>query len=155
VDWLLNTWVKAPYLKNTNIVVASACLTKVNPGILEEFSKNKVVLLACPEQEGFAHCSKIAAIIRCSCPRSITVVTMEGSPHCYTLHAIVSEAVFLTGSNIKRKHFVVVNGLTLKEISVEAVRLARYLHLVDELLKTHPEVLKELKKLSLEQKLSK
>jgi len=154
IQWLLSVWVKAPYLKNADILIASACLPQVNSALFKKISENKIVLLACPEKEGAVHHGKIAAIIKCSKPKSITVVTTEGSPHCFTLHASVNEAVFLVGNSLPRKHYVVINGEQLYEIKPETVRIARYLHLVDELLRKYPKVLEELSKHSLEHKSS-
>ncbi len=137
-------------LKGADILIASACLPYVSPKLFEELSKDKVVLLACPERENPTHYGKIASIIRSSKPRRITVVTVDGSPHCFTLHASVNEAEYILGEKVEKKHYVVVNAKELKEISPDAVRVARYLHLVDELLKEKPEVLEKLRKLSLE-----
>jgi len=151
-QWLLSVWVKAPYLRNADILITSACLPQVNPSLFKKFSKNKVVLLACPEKEGAVHHGKIATIIKCSKLKSITVITVEGSPHCFTLHACVNEALFLVGREIPRKHYTVVNGEQVHEIKPEAIRVARYLHLVDKLVEKYPEILKELNKYSLEYK---
>ena len=148
--WVWSIWVKTPMLKGADILIASACLPYVNPKLFEELSKDKVVLLACPERENPTHYGKIASIIRSSKPRRITVVTVDGSPHCFTLHASVNEAEYILGEKVEKKHYVVVNAKELKEISPDAVRVARYLHLVDELLKEKPEVLEKLRKLSLE-----
>jgi len=148
--WVWSIWVKTPILKGSDILIVSACLPYVNPKLFEELSKDKVVLFACPERENPTHYGKIASIIRSSKPRSITVVTVDGSPHCFTLHASVNEAEYILGEKVEKKHYVVVNAKELKEISPNAVRVARYLHLVDELLREKPEVLEKLRKLSLE-----
>ncbi|WP_232216716.1 hypothetical protein [Desulfurococcus amylolyticus] len=77
---LWSIWVKTPMLKDSDILVASACLPLVNPGLFKELSRNRIVLLACPEGEPPAIYGKLASIIRSSRPRSITVVTIDGSP---------------------------------------------------------------------------
>lgn len=148
--WVWSIWVKTPILKGADILIASACLPYVSHELFEKLSKDKVVLLACPERENPTYYGKIASIIRSSKPRSITVVTVDGSPHCFTLHASANEAEYILGEKVEKKHYVVVNGRELKEISPNAVRVARYLHLVDELLREKPEVLEKLRKLSLE-----
>lgn len=148
--WIWNIWVKTPILKGTDLLLSSACLPHVNPELFDKISKDKVVLLACPERENPALYGKIASIIRSSKPRSITVVTIDGSPHCLMLHASVNEAEYVLGERINKRHFVVINAKELREISPNAIRVARYLHLVDELLKERPEVLERLRKLSLE-----
>ncbi len=153
--WVWSTWVKAPPLKGADLLIASACLPIVNPEIFEKLAKNKTVLLACPEREPPTHYGKIASIIRSSEPRSITVVTIDGSPHCFTLQASVNEAEYILGRKLNKKHYVVVDSSELKEISPDAVRVARYLHIVDSVIRENPKVLKELERHSMEYKQSK
>lgn len=148
--WLWSIWVKTPKLNNSDILIASACLSHVNRDIFETLSNGKQTLLACPEKEPASYYGKIASIIKSSRPKTVTVATIDGSPHCFQLHAAVNEAVYILGENISRKHYVVVDGEKLIEISPDSVRVARYLHLVERLVNTHPEILEELKKHSLE-----
>jgi hypothetical protein len=148
--WVWSTWVKTPLLKGRDLVIASACLRFINNDVLEKLGRDKVVLFACPEREHPALYGKIASIIRSSKPRTITVVTVDGSPHCFQLHAAVNEAEYILGEKIDKKHYVVVDGKELHEISPDAVRVARYLHLVERLVKENPKILEELKKHSLE-----
>ena len=148
--WIWSLWVKTPTLRSADLLLSSACLPYVNPELFDRISKGKVVLLACPERENPTLYGKIASIIRSSKPKSITVVTIDGSPHCLMLHASVNEAEYILGERISKKHFVIVNGKELREISPNAVRVARYLHLVDEVLRKQPEILEKLRKLSLE-----
>jgi len=148
--WLWSTWVKAPPLRGADLLIASACLPIVNPELFDKLSKDRVVLLACPEQESPAHYGKIASMVRSSRPRSLTVVTIDGSPHCFTLHASVNEAEYILGERVPREHYVVVNGSELVRISPDAVRVARYLSVVQKVIDRNSEVLKDLESLSLE-----
>ncbi len=152
---LLSIWVKAPILKNSNILLVGDCVENVNPKIFEKMSRNKVVLTYCPEREGALGYGKLASIIRASKPLSITVLTIDGSPHCLQLHTSVNEAIFDTKEKINQKHYVLLDGKELIEISPEAIRIARYLSLVQKLIDKNPEILSELEKHSLEYKLSK
>jgi len=131
--WLWSTWVKAPILRGSRLVIASACLPFVNRMIFEEFAKDSTILLACPERESPTHYGKIASMIRSSKPREVIVVTIDGSPHCFALQASVNEAEYILGEKIDKRHFVVVNGEELVEIDPNAIRVARYLHIVDKL----------------------
>ncbi|MCY0868216.1 MAG: 4Fe-4S ferredoxin [Desulfurococcus sp.] len=149
---LWSIWVKAPLLKDSDLLVVSACLPYVNPRLFRELSKGKVVLLACPEAESSAYYGKLASIVKSSKPRSITVVTIDGSPHCLMLHAAANEAEYILGEKVEKKHYVVVGAERLVEVSSDAVRVARYLSLVDELIREKPEIFGELRKLSLEYK---
>ena len=148
--WLWSTWVKAPPLRGADLLIVSACLPIVNPELFEKLSKDHVVLLACPERESPTHYGKIASMVRSSRPRSLTVITIDGSPHCFTLHASVNEAEYILGERIPREHYVVVNGNELVRISPDAVRVARYLSVVQKVIDSDPGILKYLESLSLE-----
>lgn len=147
---LNTTWAKDPRLKGADILIVSSCLIKLYPKIYEEFSKDKEVLHLCPEGDlGSVAYGKLASIITSTKPKSITVLTVECSPHCYTLQASVNEALYITGSKIPTKHYVCLDGVA-KEISPDAIRISRYLHVVDELLKNNPQILEKINKYSLE-----
>lgn len=148
--WLWSVWVKTLKLNNSDILIASACLPHVNGELFEKLSNGKQVLFACPERESAAYYGKIASIIKSSRPKTITVATIDGSPHCFQLHAAVNEAVYIAGEDIVKKHYVIVDGEKLVEISPNSIRVARYLHLVEKLISMYPEILDELKKHSLE-----
>nr|WP_157864712.1 4Fe-4S ferredoxin [Thermogladius calderae] len=150
VSWVWSTWVKAPHLEGGEILVASACLPVVNPELFEKLSKNRAVLLACPERESAAYYGKLASMIRSTKPRKLVVVTIDGSPHCFALQASVNEAEYILGEKVDREHYVVVDGRELKKISPNAVRVARYLSIVNELVEKNPEALEELGKHSKE-----
>jgi len=152
---MLSTWVKAPRLKNSVIAIVAACLPYVNQKLFKEIAKDKEVLLACPEREPQLHYGKLASIIRSSKPKELHIYTIEGSPHCFTLHASANEAEYILGEKIEKRHFVIVDAEKLVEINPDTIRVARYLHIVNELIKKNPEVLEELQKHSLEYKLSK
>ena len=145
---------KTPILKEADILIASACLPYVSEEIFRNLSKDKVVLLACPERELATHYGKIASIIRSSKPKSIIVATVDGSPHCFTLHASVNEAEYILGMKLNKRHYVVVDAKDLIEINPDAIRVARYLHIVNKLIEKYPDALKELEKHSLGYKLA-
>lgn len=150
---LLETFAKEPQLKNSDWLVVSECLKIVHPQTFEQISKNRLVLSCCPESEDGAKVyGKLASMIRSNSPRSILVVTIECSPHCYLLQAAVNEALYICSSkpaSVSRRVFA--DG-DLREISPEAVRVARYLHLVEKLIRKSPEILEDLREFSLEQK---
>ena len=153
-SWIWSTWAKAPFIEGQEVLVVSACLPRVNARLFEELSQGRVVLFACPERESGAYYGKIASMIRSTRPRKIVVVTIDGSPHCFALQAAVNEAEYILGEKIEREHYVVIDGVELKRISANTIRVARYLSIVDEIVKIHPEILRELEKHSKEYKLS-
>ena len=150
--WIWSTWVKTHYIRETHKewLIASACLPLVAPDIFQELSENRAILLACPEREPPTHYGKIASMIRSCEPEKIIVATVEGSPHCFTLHASVNEAEYILGKKVNREHYVVLEGKELIKIDPQAVRVARYLHLVNKLIKDNPSILEELSSYSLE-----
>lgn len=153
-SWIWSTWAKAPFMEGSEVLVASACLRVVNPELYGELSRGRVVLLACPEREPAAYYGKVASMIRSTKPRRVIVVTIDGSPHCFTLQASINEAEYILGERVEREHYVVVNGRELKKISPDAVRVARYLSIVDEAIKSNPALLEELRKHSKEYRMS-
>jgi len=149
---LLETWVKAPFLRDASLLVVGECVQAVSYDVYKKFEEGRVVLTSCPEAENAGSVmGKLAAIITCSNPKEVTVLTMEGSPHCFMLHAALNQAVFITGSNVSSKHFVVVDGKAA-EISPESVRLGRHLHLVQKCIENYPTILEDLSRHSLEQR---
>lgn len=151
-SWLWSTWVKTPILKGADLLIASACLPIVNNEVYKRFSEGRVTLLACPEKESSAYYGKIASMIRSVRPKSITVITIDGSPHCLAIHSSVNEAEYILGEPLIREHYVLVNGLEVVKISPNAVRVARYLSIVNNIISKHSEVLQDLLKLSEEYK---
>lgn len=147
---LLETWAKAPYLNGAEVLIVGQCVENSYPKVFREFAEGRVVLTSCPEANEVIF-GKFASMITSTRPESVTVLTVECSPHCYTFHAAVNEAYYISGSDIPRKHFVVLNGESY-EISPNAIRISRYLSVVEKLLRRNPDILEELEAYSLEYK---
>jgi hypothetical protein len=154
ISWVWTTWVKTPLLEGQEILIASACLPLVNPELFKRLSENRITLLACPEHENAAYYGKLASMIRSVKPRKLIIVTIDGSPHCFALQASVNEAEYILGEKVEREHYVVVDGRELKKISPNAIRTARYLSIVNDMVESNPNILKELEKHSKEYKMS-
>jgi len=148
---LVETWVKAPFLKESSLLVVGECVQATFPEAYRKFEEGRVVLTSCPETENNGLIvSKLATILLCANPKDVTVLTIDGSPHCFALHAALSQALFLTKAETPSHHYVIMNGKAL-EVSSESVRVGRYLHLVQKCIERCPEVLEELSRRSLEQ----
>ena len=155
---LLSTWVKDPVLKDSILIIVSRCLMRddiVNK-IMNKIEtrtnvelNNIVILHACPEEDRDTYHGKISAFLKCAKPREIWVITREGSPHCFILHFAVNEAIFVSGVKIVHRHFVYFNDDVI-EIVPDAVRVARYLHIVNMLVSKNPDVIMKLSQISLE-----
>ncbi|MFQ5710934.1 MAG: 4Fe-4S ferredoxin [Candidatus Geothermarchaeales archaeon] len=147
---LIETWVKAPFLKNASLLILGECAQSIYPDVCEGFMEGRVTLTHCPEAEDATKAmGKLASIVTCSNPRDITVLTVEGSPHCFTLHAAMNEALFVSNSEVPSRHFVITEGEAV-EVSPESVRIGRYLHLVQKCIEKYPEIVEDLSRLSLE-----
>jgi len=148
---LVETWVKSPFLKESSLLVVGECVQTTFPDAYKNFEKRRTVLTSCPEAENHGLIiSKLATILVCAKPKDVTILTVDGSPHCFGLHAALSQALFLTKAKTLFHHYVIVKGKA-SEVSPESVRVGRYLHLVQKCVKSCPEILEELSRLSLEQ----
>jgi hypothetical protein len=148
---LIPTWAKDPRLAGSDLLIVSGCLGAVWPEALATASRDRVVLTVCPEAENVAVVyGKLASMIRSGRPRSISVLTVECSPHCFTLHAAVLEALYIAQAQDLPLSLAVCHAGEIKPISPVTVRVARYLHLLDGLVRQHPEIEEQLRELSLE-----
>lgn len=137
-------------------MVAAECVFTVWPELQEKLAQGKTALRICPEAEMEAHVvGKLASMIRTAAPRSLAVLSVAGSPHCSLLHHLVNEAIYVARAHeLPLTHQVVLGG-EIHAISAAAVRVARYLPLVEKLVRRNPEVLEELARYSLEQRAEK
>jgi hypothetical protein len=113
-----------------NLLLIGTCMNDRFPSIVEEYSKSnggQAVLHVCLEethvnQAGF----KIGSIIRYSGIKKVTVLTVDGSPHCVQLHYVIEDIKRHFTSDIEITHFVVEKG-KVHEISDRAVKKSRHL----------------------------
>jgi len=113
------------------ILVYSACIDEEYPEILDKF-KDRTKLSICLEEH---HINKVAkklmAIIHKRKVKDVTILTMDGSPHCVQLHFALEEIE--NYFDIEIKHYVIEKG-ELIEVSKESVRSARHLSEVEKLI---------------------
>lgn len=131
---LLNTNVKHKWLHGGSLLIHGACVNVEAPQIFRDFSKRRIPLHVCLEKEhmdmvGF----KLATILQTSKPKDLTVLTVDGSPHCLQLHFAVEQAKNIAGSDVKVAHYTTEHG-ELSQISSEAVKTARHLSQIEKLL---------------------
>ncbi len=132
---LMSTSVTSSYLKEADLLLHSKCMAVEYPELWRSLSQDKSALAVCLQElhmdrVGF----KVATIMYKSQPRSITVLTMNGSPHCMQLHVAVEQARQLTGYRGQVKHLVVERGVVF-EVTPEAIKAARHLATVEQLLR--------------------
>jgi hypothetical protein len=124
---LLSTSVTSKKLRGKSLLLYGTCIKEEYPNILAEFSKNRTPLYICLEEEhmnkvGF----KLATILKIAKPKDITVLTIDGSPHCVQLHFAVEQARNISGVGVPTRYFVIEKG-KIREISAKAIRMARHL----------------------------
>jgi len=147
---LVQTYVKSPFLRKSSILIIGECVQHVFPKIYKRFAKGRAVLTSCPEIENAGLImGKTATMLACSNPKEIVVLTVDGSPYCFQLHAALNQALFVTKAEVPLRHLVIVKN-DVHEVSAESVQVGRYLHLVQKCINEYPEILEELNRYSLE-----
>jgi len=131
---LLSTNINHSKLRDSSLLVYGTCVEAEAQNIFKKLSKGRLSLHVCLEKEhmdkvGF----KLAIILMTSKPREITVLTIDGSPHCLQLHFTVEQAKNITNSKVKITHYVIEHG-KLIQISKDAVKTARHLSHIQKLL---------------------
>jgi ferredoxin len=93
----------APFLQNTDLLIAADCVPFSYADFHEDLLKDKVLAVGCPKLDDVTlYRNKLAEIFRSSNINSITVVNME-VPCCFGLHRLVQEALELSGKKIPVK----------------------------------------------------
>lgn len=70
--------------------------------------------------------SKLATMVKMSKIQEVTVLTVDGSPHCIQLHYSVREIQRHFAPDLKVNHYVIENGKLIK-IDPRAVTISRHL----------------------------
>ncbi len=117
-----------------NLLLIGSCVMGRYGKLVHEFSKKhggQYPLQVCLEethvnQAGF----KIGSIVRYSNLKHITVLTVDGSPHCVQLHYVVEDVKRHFTPEINIEHFVIEKGEVL-EVSARAVKRSRHLSKIE------------------------
>ncbi len=115
-------------VQGKEILIYGSCIPMEYPEVFKEISRGRTSLSACLEAEHMNMLVyKLAYMFRLkNPPSSITVLTIDGSPHCVQLHYAVQEALRIAGAEIPTTHLVIANGKTV-EVSPEVVKRSRWL----------------------------
>jgi len=107
----------APYLMNSDIVVAADCVPFAFPAFSSTFLDGKVLLVGCPKLDNAdAHVEKLAEILACNNVNSIEVVHME-VPCCKVLMRIVDDALKLSSVEVDvKKNVISIRGEVVEEL---------------------------------------
>jgi len=97
----------APFLQDTDLVLAADCVPFAYADFHQDFLKNHSLLIACPKLDDFhAHLEKLTDILSHSSVKSLTIVHME-VPCCSGLVHMARQALQLSGKDIPLKEITV------------------------------------------------
>jgi NAD-dependent dihydropyrimidine dehydrogenase PreA subunit len=97
----------APYLKDSDILVAADCVPFAYANFHEDLLKGKVLLVGCPKLDDIdLYKEKITQMLKLNSVRSVTYAHME-VPCCSGLVAAIEEAISASGKKIPFKEAVV------------------------------------------------
>ena len=123
--------------KKRRILLTGTCLMCRYPDILENFQEklnSPAHIHICLEtyhmdQVGY----KLTLMIKYSDIEELTILTIDGSPHCLQLHYLAEDQRKFY-PNLRIAHFVIEKG-TVHEIEPKAIKISRHLHKVQKLIK--------------------
>ncbi len=129
---LMSTNAKGKHIRRQHLLLYGICVENEHPDELKNYD-GYTKLSFCPEKEHINMAFyKLAAMM--SVAESLTVITVDGSPHCVQLHYIAEELKKYSKNDFEVRHFVIFGG-KVEEISSEAVKVSRYLHKISKLMK--------------------
>ncbi|NLE37725.1 MAG: 4Fe-4S binding protein [Pirellulaceae bacterium] len=97
----------APFLQEADLLLAADCAPVALADFHRRFLRGRPVAIACPKLDNAeAHVEKLAAVLRASSVRSVTVVHME-VPCCTGLVRIAREAIARSGRDVPLEDVVV------------------------------------------------
>ena len=97
----------APFLKDSNLVIAADCVPVAYPSFHADFLKGNTVMIGCPKFDNPEETiEKLAQVFKTSGIKSITAAIME-VPCCSALPVIIKKALKQSGVDIPYKEVVV------------------------------------------------
>lgn len=119
--------------KAQKILLAGSCLIHRSDEVLAQFNDRPWVAL-CLEAVHVDHAGyKLAQMIQYSKIEEITVLTVDGSPHCVQAHFLAEDIKRHFVPELEVRHFVLEKGI-LEEVSAKAVKVARHLSQVEKII---------------------
>ena len=92
--------INAPFIKNSDLVIAVDCVGFAYPNFHFDFLKGGKLIIGCPKfDDARFYQKKFEAMFKDLQPKSVTVVNME-VPCCFGLYKIVKEALTSPGLNV-------------------------------------------------------
>ncbi len=107
----------APFLKDSNLLVAADCTAYAYPDFHRDFLQGKSLLVGCPKLDDTEeYVRKFEEIFRAANIKKITILTME-VPCCSKLPKIIQKAMTVAGKNIPIEEVVIsTQGQVLQQV---------------------------------------
>ncbi len=122
--------------ESRRLLVYSSCLDLEAPWVAGEAAPGAPAASVCMEAEHLNVVAlKIASIMARVDLEELSILTVDGSPHCLQLHHAAEEAARISGFSGRLRHMIFRRG-KVEEVSREAVKAARYLSKVQRMMPT-------------------
>ncbi|MHA1721710.1 MAG: 4Fe-4S ferredoxin [Candidatus Baldrarchaeia archaeon] len=119
------------------LLIYGECVKDMWPQIFKNFLKDHFAVAVCLEAEHMNMVAfKLATMIKNIKPNQVTVLTVDGSPHCVQLHMTVEEVrkiVENLSPQTNYKYYVINKG-ELIEVPRKCIKTSRYLSKIKKLL---------------------
>ncbi len=90
----------APFLQNSNLLVAADCTAVAVRNFQENYLKDKTVMMGCPKfDDADSYVAKFADVLTTANLKSLTVLIME-VPCCSAMKVIIKKAIEKSGVNV-------------------------------------------------------
>ncbi|MEK7309977.1 MAG: 4Fe-4S binding protein [Planctomycetota bacterium] len=97
----------APFLKNSDLVIAADCVSYAYANFHQDFLKGKALLIACPKLDDTKiYLDKLTQMFKTADIKSITLLHME-VPCCFGLVHLVKQALAASGREIPTKEVTI------------------------------------------------
>jgi hypothetical protein len=117
----------AKKFSKAKILLHGSCVPMEYKIFLKKLAKGKIKLAACLQEQHMDNLGfKLATLLTYQPVKEITILTIDGSPHCVQLHALAEQAKRITKSDIPIKHYVI-EERRLIEVTSETIKTARHL----------------------------
>jgi len=122
------------FQETKKLLLYGTCVPDRYSSIFKQFIVGWTPIHACLEALHMDHVGyKLASIIKYSKIEDLTILTIDGSPHCYQLHALGQDIKRHFASDLNVFHYVIEKGEVFS-ISSQAVSVARHLHRIQKFL---------------------